>query len=227
MSQANTFNISSSIAKKQIVAVSGLILISFIIIHLIGNLFIFWGPAALNGYSEKLHKMPELLLFLRLGLIAAFATHIIMTISLVIDNYRSCGGLRRYEVENSKSKRSLSSRLMALSGLYIFVFLIAHLLDFTFIDVHGPKSIINGQSLGIYGVVVNAFLDPVHSLLYILAVSFIGLHLHHGVQSVLQSFGFNHPKWTPLIKKTGAYLGLFIAVGFSSIPVYVLCFLKI
>ncbi len=227
MPHTNVINTSSSIAKKQVVAVSGLVLISFVIIHLIGNIFIFWGPDALNGYSKKLHALPELLVILRGGLILAFGTHILMTISLIIDNYKSCGGVKRYAVENAKSKRSLSSRLMSLSGLYVFLFLIAHLLDFTFIDVHGPKSMINGQSLGIYGVVVNAFLDPVHSLLYILAVSFIGLHLHHGVQSVMQSFGFNHPKWTPLVKKISAYLGLFIAVGFASIPVYVLCFLKI
>ena len=134
--------------------------------------------------------------------------------------------MKRYAVENSKSKRTLSSRLMSLSGLYVFLFLIAHLLDFTFIDMHGAKSMINGQSLGIYWVVVNAFSDPVHSLLYIVAVCFIGLHLHHGVQSVMQSFGFNHPKWTPMIKKFSAYLSLTIALGFASIPLYVLYILN-
>ena len=102
------------------------------------------------------------------------------------------------------------------TGLHSF-----RVFDFAIVDVTGPQSVINGASYGIYGVVFNSFVDPVHGLLYIMAVCFLGLHLCHGVQSVVQTNGFNHPQWTPRIKKISEVFSLLMAIGYSSIPVYV------
>ena len=211
----------SSITKKQIVAVTGLMLVMFIIAHLMGNLFIYGGPEAFNNYAHKLRGLGALLWAARAGLLLAFLTHITFTCLLVMENIEARGGLGRYALDNPVAPRSLATRFMALSGAYIFIFVVWHLLDFTFIDQHGPHGMLNGIDQGIYGVVVNAFADPLHAVLYVLAMCFLGLHLHHGVQSVMQSFGFNHPVWTPVIKKISEYFSLLIAVGYSSIPMYV------
>ena len=97
---------------------------------------------------------------------------------------------------------------------------IFHILDFAAADQHGPRTIIYGKSFGIYGLVFNSFKDPVHSALYIVAVYFLGMHLTHGVQSLVQTSGFR-PKWASLIKKCGNYFALIMFIGFSSIPIYV------
>ena len=216
---ALTFN--SSITKKQIVAVTGLLLIIFIIAHLGGNLFIYGGPKALNAYAHKLHSLGALLWVPRIGLLVVFLIHVIFTYLLVMENIKARGGLTRYAVHKPVGQRSLATRLMPYSGAYIFFFVIWHLMDFALVDQHGPRSFINGVSYGVYGLVFNAFANPVHGLLYIVAVCFLGLHLCHGVESFFQTSGYNHPKYTPMIKKTSHIFALLMVIGYSSIPVYV------
>lgn len=211
--------LSSSIGRKQIVAATGLILILFIVGHLAGNLFLYGGPDAFNGYAKKLASLRPALNFVEAGLLAIFVIHMYMTTLLVLENINARS---RYAVEKAKGARSLSSRLMAVSGSLILAFVIWHLLDFTFTDHHGPRSIIAGKSLGLYGVVYNSFANPVHSLLYIGAMISVGLHLDHGVQSFCQTFGLNHPVYTPLIYKFSRFFAVIITMGYCSIPVYVL-----
>jgi succinate dehydrogenase / fumarate reductase cytochrome b subunit len=212
--------LNSSIAKKQIVALTGLLLILFIITHLAGNLFIFAGPRVFNAYAHRLHSLGPLLLLARAGLFVIFATHIIVTYLVVTENIKARGGLKRYAIDKTVGKRSLAERIMPWSGLYIFVFLIFHILDFATADQHGSRTFLYGKSYGIYGLVFNSFKDPVHSLLYIIAMCFLGMHLSHGVQSVVQTSGFR-PQWASVIKKTGDYFSLIMVIGFSSIPIYV------
>ncbi|MBI4308750.1 MAG: succinate dehydrogenase cytochrome b subunit [Candidatus Omnitrophica bacterium] len=212
----------SSIAKKQIVAVTGLALIGFIIAHLAGNLFIYGGPDVFNAYAEELAHFRPALYVVEYALLAVFIIHIWVTALLVLENIKARGGLRRYAVDKPVGNRSLATRLMPYSGTYILLFVLWHLLDFTFIDHDGPRSYIAGKSYGLYGVVVNSFADPAHSFLYIVAMCFLGLHLAHGAQSCAQTFGFNHPKYTPAIKKFSRYFAVLIVIAYSSIPLYVL-----
>lgn len=213
--------LKSSIGKKQIVAVSGLLLILFVIGHLCGNLLIYLGPNAFNGYAETLAKLRPVVFFIEMALLAVFLIHVCVTVLLVYDNIHAAG-LSRYAVANSRGERSWATHLKVYTGLFIFAFVIWHLFDFTFSDHHGTNSMIAGKALGLYGVVYNAFLNPIHSGLYIIAMFCLGFHLAHGVQSFIQTFGFSHPKYTPIVKKIGYAFGFIIAFGFSSIPVYVL-----
>ena len=212
------FQLNSSIAKKQIVAVTGLVLVLFVIAHLAGNLFIYGGPRALNGYSRQLHSFGPLLLLARLGLLAAFLTHVVVTYFLVLENIKARGP-KRYQVD--APPLSWSQRLMPYSGAYLFLYVIWHIMDFALIDQQGPRSFINGHSYGLYGVVVNAFADPLQVLLYIIAMCFLGLHLAHGVESFIQTLGFKHARWANGLKSFSEYFALAMVIGYSSIPVYV------
>jgi len=210
---------TSSIAKKQVVALTGLMLIGFVVAHLAGNLFIYGGPEAFNGYAHKLEGLRPVLNVLEFGLGFIFLVHISFTYMLVHENIRAKGGVKRYAVDKPVGDRSLATRLMAFSGFGVFAFVIWHLFDFTFADKTGPRSLIEGGHYGLYGIVYNSFHDPVHSLLYIAAMCCVGLHLSHGVQSFVQTFGFKRPC---LIKKVSDWFALLITCAYCSIPVYVL-----
>jgi succinate dehydrogenase / fumarate reductase cytochrome b subunit len=213
--------LKSSIGKKQIVATTGLLLIFFLIGHLIGNFLIYGGPDLFNGYAAMLKKAKPVVLFIELALLAVFLTHVLVTIALVHDNQKAAGA-NRYAVPNSRGKRSLATQLRFYTGVFLLGFVVWHLFDFTFADHEGVRSIIQNSPLGLYGVVYNSFLNPIHSLLYIIAMASLGFHLAHGVQSFIQTFGFNHPKYTPAVLKVSNFFGIFIALAFSSIPIYVL-----
>lgn len=213
--------IRSSIGKKQIVAVTGLLLILFLIGHLAGNLFIFTGPEAFNGYAKKLAGLRPGLLAIEFGLLGVFLIHAVTTILLVLENIKASGG-SRYAVANTRGQRSWATKVRVMTGVFLLVFVVWHLLDFTFSDHHGPRSLLKGESLGLYGVVYSSFLNPLHSALYIIAMGCLGFHLAHGVQSFMQTFGFSHPKHTPIVHLVSNVFAFLIAAGLSSIPIYVM-----
>ena len=140
------FQWNSSITKKQIVAVTGLALVLFIIAHLAGNLFIYGGPDAFNGYAKKLKSFGPVLWMMRGGILVIFLTHVSVTYLLVLENIKARGP-RRYQVDVPSI--SWAQRLMPYSGAYLFFYVIWHLLDFTLIDQHGPLSFMNGYSYGL------------------------------------------------------------------------------
>lgn len=214
-------SLKSSIGKKQIVAATGLVLILFVIGHLAGNLFIYSGAEGYNHYAQKLASLRPGLYWVEFLLFIIFITHLFVTALLVLENIKARP--IRYASYKPSPDRSLAARLMPYTGTFIFLFVIWHLLDFTFIDKHGARSILaDGQSYGLYGVVYNSFLNPVHSGFYILAMMCVGFHLAHGVQSFFQTFGFNHPVYFPWIKKISNAFGVLIALGYSLIPIYIL-----
>lgn len=221
-----TLDFKRSIARKQAAAVTGLGLILFVIFHLIGNLFIICGPQAYNGYSHKLESFGIILKCAEWGLFFVFLFHIERVTTLVIGNIRA-KGLKRYEVDSSKGDRSWATRLMPISGFFLIVYLIWHLYDFAWADPAGIRSFINGKNYGLYGIVVNSFKDPTHAYLYVLAMCCLGLHLAHGVQSFIQTFGFSEHRFTPIIRKFSQYFALGMTVVYSYIPIYILYFLKI
>jgi len=127
----------------------------------------------------------------------------------------------RYENISNQGRRSLATRTMTISGGIVLIFVIWHLLDFTLTDHHGPRSFINGESLGLYGVVYNSFASPLHCLLYIIAMVAVGSHLTHAVESFCQTFGFNHPRYFFKIKNFSRVFAAAVIVGYSSIPIWI------
>lgn len=214
----------SSVGKKQIVALTGLLLIGFIMGHLAGNLIIFAGPEAFNGYAKKLAGLRPGLLIVEVGLAVIFIVHMMTTFHLYHQNRRARGATV-YAVNAPKGDRSLVTRLMPVTGSIILIFLILHLFDFTFADHHGDRSFLgDGISYGLYGVVVNSFRDLGHSLLYISAMFALGAHLAHGIESSVQSFGWHHPVYTPWFIKGSRFFAFLLALAYSSIPFYIYLF---
>ncbi len=226
MSSYQTFDLNRSITSKQIVAITGLLLILYVIVHLAGNLFIFAGPQAFNGYADKLGGLGPIKTMAEWILFFIFLIHIVAVTYLVTQNIKA-RGMTRYAVDNSKRPRSLATRLMPYSGTYLIVYLIWHLVDFTWANHHGNHSLMYGQDYGLYGLVINTFKDPMHSWMYVLAMCFLGLHLAHGVQSFIQTFGFNDSRFTLGVRKFSNLFALAMVIAYSSIPLYVLYVLKI
>lgn len=212
--------LNSSIAKKQTVALTGLLLIIFIIFHLAGNLLIYAGPAVFNAYAHRLHSFGFLLFIMRLLLAVVFLVHICLIQALAIQNILARGGIRRYAVEQDVGHRTLGEKIIFWSGVYIFVFVIFHVIDFALADLGGPRSFLYGKNYGIYAVVFNSFKDPLHGIFYVVAVYFLALHLSHGVQSIIQTFGLG-PKKAHIFQKWSNTFAAGMFLGYSSIPIYV------
>src|SRR3989338_7855927 len=168
--------LSSSIGRKQIVAVTSLALILFVIAHLAGNLFIFLGPQAFNNNAAKLASLRPALYIAEVCLLILFIIHMIFTAILVVENRQA--RKKRYAIQPpiNETSRSWSTRLMPCTGSVILIFIITHLLDFTFANHTGSNSIIAGEFLGLYGVVVNAFRSVLHSAYYIIAMFCVSSH---------------------------------------------------
>lgn len=211
--------LGSSVGKKQIVAITGISLVLFLIAHLAGNLLIYSGPEAYNGYAAKLHSLGALLWVARIGLLTSFILHFTFTALLVIQNKKARG--QAYSQSLHPKTRSFSARIMPLSGVVLFVYIISHIFDFTLTEPTVHNAVINGVDLGLYGLVVNTFKEPVESLWYIIAMIAVGMHLTHAIQSLFQTLGTNHPVYTPTIKTASVLFGLVIGAAFASIPLYV------
>jgi succinate dehydrogenase / fumarate reductase, cytochrome b subunit len=206
----------STNGQKVVMAVTGAIMFLFIIGHVAGNLQIFEGPAKLNAYGHFLHSIGELLWPVRIVLLLSVALHIIATVQLGLRNKAARPvGYSRKEAINS----SYASRTMYWSGPIVLAFIIFHLLQFTAGYIHPGSQFIEGD---VYHNVVAGFQVWWVSVWYIIAVSLLGFHLSHGLWSMFQSIGYNHPRHTPLLKKAAFVIALLITLGYISIPISVL-----
>jgi succinate dehydrogenase / fumarate reductase cytochrome b subunit len=168
------------------------------------------GGEAFNHYAEALEHNP-LLPLAELGLVALFVVHIILAYRATWIN--RAARPEGYQVYKGKGARTPGSRTMALTGTLILAFVIIHVATFKY-GVGGMK----GADL--FAHVLGWFANPWYAGFYVLAVGGVGLHLSHGVQSGMQTFGLNHPRYTPLIRKAGLAFAFLIFVGFASLPVY-------
>ncbi len=204
----------STISQKVIVALTGLVLFGFIVGHLLGNLQIYLGKEGLNDYAEFLDQSPKLVWGTRIILITSVILHIFYTISLTIQNRRSRP--IAYEAYQPKSS-TLASRTMIWGGITIFLYIIFHLLHLTTGHLH-PHYI----EEDVYANVVTGLSVWYVALFYIFANTALGLHLYHGLWSLFQTLGINHPKYNSA-RRTGATIFSFcIAGGYISIPVAIL-----
>lgn len=212
--------LGSTVAKEFAVAISGLGIMLYVLLHLVGNLAIFLGPEIYNGYAEALHALPLVLWPVRALLIAGFAVHIIAALSLARENSGARG--QQYAVVRYRGDKSRATRLMTYTGIVILVFLLLHVYQFALSDHAGEASAINGEAMGIYGIAWNTFSDPIFALIYIVGVVAVGLHLSHAIASVLVTIGMLRDRSTAYVDLVARAGGMAIGVGFATIPVYVL-----
>jgi succinate dehydrogenase / fumarate reductase cytochrome b subunit len=210
---------STSIGQKLLVALSGAALLGFLLGHMLGNLAVFQGPDALNGYAAWLQGHP-LVWFIRVGLLGVFGFHVLVTIRLARANRRAGSTASRRAVAHHVG---LTSRFMALTGMLVIAFVVFHLLHFTFGAVQ-PENFQLGDSLGrhdVYSMVVGGFQNPFVAGTYVLAILLVGVHLLHGVASLFQTLGINHESYNVLIRYGSQFLVAVVVIGFCSIPILI------
>ncbi|MDQ1402555.1 MAG: succinate dehydrogenase / fumarate reductase, cytochrome b subunit [Actinomycetota bacterium] len=209
----------TSIGKKILVAVTGLVFLGFVFAHMVGNLKIFLGPTQVNKYGEFLRDMGEpifprsfLLWGLRLVLFVCLVLHVSLTIQLA---RRSRASRTTRYVHTDVVQASYASRTMRWGGLAIFLFLIFHLADFTW-GIH--PHYVRGD---IYANTVSGFERPAVVILYLMAMGALALHIYHGTWSTCQTLGIKRARWDPVIRRTATALAVIIAGGFSAVPLAV------
>ncbi|XDD48877.1 succinate dehydrogenase cytochrome b subunit [Leptospira sp. WS92.C1] len=211
----------SSIGRKTLVAVTGLVYFGFVVVHMLGNLQIFLGQEKINAYGQSLRDIAPLLWVARIVLIVSFIIHVYYAITLSIENKDA------RPIAYSKQKTvqaSLASRTMALTGLLILSFITYHLLHFT-LGVTNPDQFSMTDSKGrhdVYTMVVLGFQNPIVAGSYIIAMILLASHISHGVSSVFQTLGFSTPELSPKIKAGAILFALLIFVGNTSIPLSIL-----
>jgi len=189
-------------------AVSGLLLGGFMLVHLAENLLLFRGEAAYNGWVELLLSNPVTPL-LEIGLLFIFLAHIVTGVWVRIEDFLNAP--RGYEARKWQGGRTIGSATMLYTAAAILAYLAYHLLTFRFVD----------HSMGFYQMVTGAFRAPLFVAIYIAGSAALALHLSHGMQSAFQTLGVNHPKYTPFIK-IGGLLVAASMIGFAMISVYYL-----
>lgn len=211
----------SSIGKKTVMAITGLIGIGYLILHMTGNLKIFQGREHFNQYAEFLRTIggpviPErgLLWVIRLVLLAAIALHV--TAAYQLTRMDLAGRPVRY-AKLRPVQQSFASRTMRWGGVILLLFVIYHLLHFTIGAVH--PTFVRGDA---YRNVISGFQVWWVTIFYIAAMVALGFHLYHGFWSMFQTLGLNNAAYTALLRGLSVLVALGISVGFVAVPIAVL-----
>ena len=212
---------TSSVFKKQILALSGLCLCAFLIVHLAGNCLIYLGSDPFNSYAHTLMSNPFIYVA-EAALAFLFLLHIGLAIHLVIENHQARPHKYYMKVHTGRGA-NMASASMPYTGVFILIFLIIHLINFKF----GPMYFtISGeqQIRDLYRLVMEYFSDPFHVFWYICAMCCLGIHLSHGLWSAFQSLGITSVHCTPLLKSFSKFFGIAMTLGYSLLPIF--CYMK-
>ena len=209
-------SLNSSVGKKFVMAATGIGLILFLLVHLIGNLTLFGGPEAFNGYVATLDIVKPLIRVIEVGLALVFIFHIVNGVRLWIENKKA--NPKKYAVNAQSKSSTLFSRTMLQTGSIVFIFLVLHLATFWYEFNFAGHA--DTASHDYYNIVVDWFQSPIYAGFYVIAVIILGFHLNHGFQSAFQTFGWNHKKYFPFITMLGSAYAILMAIGFASLPIY-------
>jgi len=204
----------SSLTKKYIMALMGLFLFTFLVVHLSINLTLLFDPTRVT-FNEIAHFMgtnPFIQVF-QWVLFAGFAIHIFYGIVLQIQNWMARPKLYK---KKALSEDSIFSKYVIYTGIVIFIFLVIHLGNFFVLKMQGR---VPGDDMGL--LVIRLFQNTGYVIFYVVLLLFMGFHLDHAFQSAFQSLGLNHRKYMPFIKGLGHFLAIVLTAGFISIPVFI------
>lgn len=205
----------STLGKKVVMGVTGLIMIGFVILHMAGNLQVFLGAEKLNAYGAMLHgPLHEITLLLRVVLLASLVLHVVAAVQLtLLDRAARPVGYAK-KVAQAATPASMTLRV---GGIILLVFIILHLLHFTTGQIH--PDFVEGD---VYHNLISGLSYPVVAILYIVAMAAVGLHLYHGAWSSLRSLGAAQPRPNPLHRPIARVIAVVVWLGFTVIPVAVL-----
>lgn len=208
---------NSSVGSKYLIAFTGLSLVGFLVMHLIGNLLLYVSPAAFNHYSDKLIKNP-LVIPAELGLIALFLLHAFKAVKMFVGAREARPvAYAKKEWAGHTSRKSWASTTMILSGLFLLAFVPFHVKTFKY----GPHYESGEAGVrDLYTLVVEIFSRPGYVVFYLIGMAIVGLHLWHGVSSSFQSLGVDRSGWAPVLRRLGWTVAIVLGLGFFSIPLY-------
>ncbi|MBA3258670.1 MAG: succinate dehydrogenase cytochrome b subunit [Gemmatimonadales bacterium] len=202
----------SSIGKKVVMAVTGLVLVAYLVTHVVANLLVFEGPGRINSYAALLHGTGGALWGARLVLIVAVALHVVAAVQLA--RRQQAARPVGYAAGRAPQASTFASRTIRWGGALILVFLVYHILHFTTGTLH-PSFV----ELNPHHNVATGFRNPLVALFYVVAMAAVGLHLYHGVWSSGRSLGLSPPSPQPLQRRLALLLALFVWLGFTAIVV--------
>ena len=211
----------SSIGKKIVVGATGILLVGFLFVHMLGNLQAFEGPgehgepAKLTQYGELLRTEMAVLWAMRLGLLGLLILHVVTTVRLVAEN--RAARPERYAMARSM-KTTFAARTMLFGGVALFAYVVYHILHLTVGAAHRDLF----REGDVYGNVVRSFSNPVIATVYVAAMIPVFFHLRHGIQSALRTLGVDHPEHLARIQTAGGALAALITLGFMAVPLGVL-----
>ncbi|MBI1346382.1 succinate dehydrogenase [bacterium] len=213
---------TSSIGRKMVMGATGLGLCGFLVVHLAGNLFLYKGREAYDGYAHALHEQ-EWLPLAEAGLFALFLLHIYLAFVTTWENRRARS--KSYVMRESKRQDRViaapvgsPSNWMFVSGAVVLGFLILHIIDMKLQLRPDVQHYAEHES---FANAIAVLSNPVSQVVYCLGTVFLGFHLSHGFSSAFQSLGLNHPKYTPTIKVVGLIFAVVVAAGFFLLPIIV------
>lgn len=201
-------------------AVTGLLMILFVVMHLLGNLSIFAGPDGINAYAEKLHSLGPLVWVFRVVMIVAVVLHVMLSIQITLEN--SAAKPDKYAVSRSL-RATFASKNMIWTGVLIGAFIVWHLVQFTFRVAPGLE--LGEDASGrfdVFTMVLSALSSPGWAIVYVVAMVALFLHLSHGVQSTFQTIGWSNAKLLPEYGRWGKVASGLFLIGYGSIPVLIL-----
>lgn len=221
--------LSSTVGKKVLMAVTGLLLTVYLVLHLIGNLLVYFGPATFNSYGHFLVANP-LIVPVEIGLLAVFVLHLAEGIENWWSNrkarpvpyYQSSRRLFGYGWAGKPSRKSIASSTMIFTGLITLIFVIVHLIQFKF----GPEYLTAADSASpgvrdLYRLEIQNFSNAVIVGFYVFCLIVIAFHLWHGISSALNSLGNDSPRYTPTILRATRVIAVGLAAGFLTIPLWI------
>jgi len=202
----------SSVGKKAVMAVTGLILVAYLITHVLANLLVFNGPERINRYAQLLHSSGAALWGARLILLAALILHIVAATQLAIRS--RAARPEPYAGGRDPQVSTFAARTIRWGGALLLLFLIYHILHFTTGTAH-PDFV----ELNPHHNVTTGFRNPLVAAVYLLAMAAVGLHLFHGVWSSGRSLGLSQPSPRPLHRRVALVLAVFVWLGFTAIVI--------
>ena len=207
---------STSVGTKIVIGITGIALFLYLLIHIAGNLMVFFGPAVFNRYAYTLEGNP-LLPIVEIGLLLVFLIHIYKTVRMYVGNRRTRPiGYAQRKNAGPPSRKTFASSTMILSGLWLFAFLIVHVKAFRYgVEHEWPAG---GRDL--YRLEMENFTSRLMVGFYVISMVVVGSHLWHGVSSAFQSLGIDQPSWTRFILPAGKTVAVLIAGGFIVIALW-------
>lgn len=211
--------LNTTIGRKLLVALSGIFLVLFVIGHVVGNLTVYIGPSALNGYAHWLQENP-LLWFIRLGMLIIVSVHIALAIKVSLESI----GARKQGYQSGRTLyQLLVDHRMMISGLLLFLFIIGHIAHLTLgVGVGEYFNRVDERGfVDVYARVVIGFQNPFIAWGYIVSMVLLAVHLKHSVRALFQTLGFFHENYFSFYELLSWAIAIFVFIGLCSIPVAV------